>query len=681
MDYVRCLYEFYDYKQLESIKYLTRAGKKKKETFNDCIIMLDTETSKKSNRNGESNHVCAFTISLRYKHENWFTLYGHKPSECIEAIQNILDHLKGEKTIFYVHNLAYDYMFLRLFLFKAFGTPKRQLNTKSHYPIMIEFSNGLIFKDSLILAQKSLEKWANDLDVEHKKAIGKWDYDKIRNQNNEPFSRDELEYIEHDTLAGVECIDKLKGQLHHFIYSMPYTATGIVRDEARKIGKENRAHDKYMRISPTFDVYMLLESVFHGGYTHGNRYYINRLVQGNIQCFDFNSSYPFTMLVEKFPMTKFYKFKDSHIDDLIKASDKYAFICKLLLFKPRIKNNDVVMPILQASKCTKTIDAVIDNGRILCAGYAEIYVNEQTLDIIRQQYDFDGHYCVECYYSRKDYLPKWFTDYIFSLYEKKCTLKDKDPLEYMLSKARLNSCYGMTVQKMIANDIKEDYTTGMYETINKYTPEEYEKTIKNFSKFLPYQWGVWVTAYAQHNLHRLGKMCDEWIYSDTDSVYGIGWNMKDLKSYNDECLKRLQMRGYDAVLHDGKSYVLGQATLDGEYSEFKTLGAKRYACRDSKTNKLKITVAGVPKKGAECLNDDINNFSKGFIFPGIKTGKKQHTYIYVNEIYVDENGNETGDSIDLSPCDYLLDDVIVDDWEKIFSEEITIGVYDYEEYK
>ena len=43
---------------------------------------------------------------------------------------------------------------------------------------------------------------------------------------------------------------------------------------------------------------------------------------------------------------------------------------------------------------------------------------------------------------------------------------------------------------------------------------------------------------------------------------------------------------------------------------------------------------------------------------------------------IDENGNSTGDSIDLSPCDYLLDDIEHWDWQKIFEEEIEVQVYE-----
>ena len=36
---------------------------------------------------------------------------------------------------------------------------------------------------------------------------------------------------------------------------------------------------------------------------------------------------------------------------------------------------------------------------------------------------------------------------------------------------------------------------------------------------------------------------------------------------------------------------------------------------------------------------------------------------------IDENGNETGDSIDLSQCDYILDDIDVYDWESLLNQQ------------
>ena len=195
-----------------------------------------------------------------------------------------------------------------------------------------------------------------------------------------------------------------------------------------------------------------------------------------------------------------------------------------------------------------------------------------------------------------------------------------------------------------------------------------------------YQIGVWVTSIAFYNLFQLGKCCETWIYSDTDSCYGINWNMEKIKAYNDSCKEKLRNNGYDCVLFKGREYWLGVAESEGDkdkYSEFKVMGAKRYCGRCMEDGELHITVAGVPKKtGAKCLHNDINNFTMGLVFDGKTTGKLLHTYHYVDDIYIDENGNETGDSIDLSPCDYLLDAVTFYNFESFFEQEVEIQVYE-----
>ena len=249
-DYSFCHYKQFDYSKLKYIYYFYSAGRGRNETYNDVIIMADTETSKKrpdepyTDKDGTvkyktfPNHVCAWTISIRAFHHNIVTLWGKKPSKMAEVMLKIHTMMSGMNTIFYFHNLSYDHYFLRQFWYSLYGLPIKQLNTKSHYPIFIQFENGIIIKDSLILAQKKLEKWAKDLNVEHMKAVGKWDYNKIRNQSD-TFTQDEKEYIECDTLAGVECIDATMTSLNKKIYSMPYTATGIPREETPRSARKD----------------------------------------------------------------------------------------------------------------------------------------------------------------------------------------------------------------------------------------------------------------------------------------------------------------------------------------------------------------------------------------------------------------------------------------------------------
>lgn len=686
MTYKRINYKLFNYEELNNIKALTRRKKTGSLTYADCIIMLDTETSKKYLNKIDVNYVVAFTISIRYEHENICTLYGNKPSQCIECLNMIRENIYSNNLIIYIHNMSYDWVFLRRFLMASYGTPIHQLNTKPHYPIYIEFANGIILKDSLILAQRKLEKWADDMNVEHKKSVGKWNYDKIRTQS-EHFTNDELEYIEHDTLAGVECLDALKESIHKRIYSMPYTATGIPRNELRSIAFKNRGKEWFLRNVPSYEQYKKLEKVYHGGYTHANRHYVGQIQTGFIKCFDFASSYPFVLLSEKYPCEKFQNSSNLSLHEIKEQSNEYAFMFKLVAIGVKLKSDNFPMPCLQNSKMEKIINPIIDNGRILCCDYCEIYLNEQDAITILEQYDFIKHVCCEVEYAKKDYLPRWLTDYIFKCFENKTQFKGGDPVLYALAKAILNSIYGMCCQHCVKEVIEEDYLTGEY-IKNKFDENEdsenseqflYDKYVNSRNSFLPYQIGVWCTSYAQKNLFELGKLCEIWLYSDTDSAYGINWNIKAVLEYNDKCKEKLKANGYSFVYFNNREYWLGIAESEDkkdEYSEFITLGAKRYCGRCLKDNKLHITVAGVPKNGAECLNNDIKNFKKGTIFTGAKTGKKTHTYIY-NDIFTDENGIEIGDSIDLSPCDYLLD--IAEDnenWESLFNEEVIIQTYD-----
>ena len=685
----------FDYSILKDVLYLTKQGKFKK-TINNVIIMADTETSKSrknpyiKQKDGTikyipvSNYVVAWTLSINLYGYDIVTLYGRKPSDLVNTIWKIHHIMSGKSTYIFFHNLSYDWVFLRTFFIEQYGEPSSQLNIKSHYPLYIEFENKIILRDSLILAQRSLERWANDLNVEHKKAIGKWNYTKKRNQNT-PLSPDELKYIECDTLAGVECIYKTCQILNKTLVTLPYTSTGIPRGEIQKIGKENKAKNNFDKQKLSYEYYKKYAlNIFHGGYSHANRHLVDHKILGKIIDQDFTSSYPFVMLSEKFPVGQFYPIYDCTVESILDHSNDYAFMFKLIIKNVRLKDYNWPMPALQFSKAVYCINPILDNGRILECDYIEIYLNEIDLKVINDQYILDESTITECVYTDKDYLPRWFTDYVYKLYIDKCELKGKDSVLYALQKAKLNSCYGMCVQKTIKDTIIEDYATGKYiADIGKDEEKEYNKVINKRTSILPYQWGCWVTSYAFRNLFELGDCTKnpiyDWIYSDTDSVYGQNWDQNKLDRYNQHCKDLLIANKYDAVRINDKEYWLGVAASDPEedvYTEFKVMGAKRYCGRRLDDNKIYITIAGVPKCGADQLNDDIDNFAKDFIFKGDQDKKNTHFYLYENKIRTDKYGNEYADSIDLVPCDYKLDSiVVVNTWEELTSDDITLGVY------
>lgn len=690
--YTYCHYKKFDYKIFRYIRYIKAAGMGRNLSYNDVIIMADTETSKKKpdiydpeadpHYQTDANHVVVWTISLRAYGKNICTLWGRKPSKMIETLIRIHEHMSGLYTVVYFHNLSYDHIFLRKFAYKYMGVPIHQLNVKSLYPIYIEYGNGIIIKDSLILAQRKLEKWAVDLEVEHKKAVGKWDYDKIRNQDT-PLDANEMEYIENDTLAGVECIDKTLEALGKNISSIPMTATGIPREQTRKRGRR-AAHEFFQKIALTLAQYKKFVQIFHGGYTHGNRHYINTLITpdlfgDNVICRDFVSSYPYILCAFKFPMEKFTPIENCGKKFILDNKEDYAFAFKFIATNIRLKDDKEPMPALQFSKAVKTVNAILDNGRILAANYVEIYLSEWDLAVIDEQYTMDKHICIDVEMAEKGYLPRWFTDFVFESFINKTMLKGGDAVLYSIAKALVNCLYGMCAQKSLKDDIIENYLTGEFETKDiENEPEKYEEYLNKMSSILPYQWGVWVTSAAFYNVHQLAKCCRLPLYMDTDSCYGIGWDMEKVEAYNQRCKDMLQANGYGPVLRDGREYWLGVAESEGDkdvYTEFKYMGAKRYCGRCKKDGELHTTVAGVPKIGAKCLKDDIANFHPGFVFDGKETGKKSHMYFLTDEIYIDANGNETGDSISLIPCDYELDATTVVNWKELFKEDVEIQLY------
>lgn len=688
--------EEFDFNAFQWIR-ADQARGRNKNRLNEVIIMVDTETSKSREdtynmkKIGKTyqriydenlNYIVKWSIAINALGFNLGVIWGSKPTDLIKAIELIHQKLPGDTTIFYIHNLAYDYVFIRKFCFDAWGPPVEQLATRPHYPINIKFENGIILRDSLILSQRKIEKWAEDLNVAHKKAVGLWDYNKIRNQRDD-INADELTYICNDVLAGVECISETRRTLRKTVRGLPYTATGIPRNELKERGKEHNAHREAVKYYSDYTGYKRMERIYHGGYTHANRNTTGHVIN-NVVCYDFSSSYPYCLLAYKFPMEKFTPLGfEPEPEWILERSEEEAFFLTLEARNVELINYWFPMPPLQLSKVERVVDANIDNGRILEAGYINIQMTEIELYLFLRFYKFDEIRIYDVEFAAKDYLPRWVTDYIYQLYIDKTKLKGVDPILYNIQKAKLNSMYGIMVQKMLHDLIEEDYETGDYTVTVQQDEAEFNKAVKRQSTFLFYAWGLYVTAYATRNLFHLGSCArdpeEDWLYSDTDSCYFKNVDPELITIYNNHCKELLSARGYGAVIHNGREYWLGVAELDGEYSEFLAYHSKCYAARDAHTDHLKITVAGVPKKtGAKCLKNDIENFKPGFIFKGEETGKLTHVYNFIDGIRTDAAGNEIGDSINLIPCDYMVSVGVEQKIDNFLYKEIEVQVYDEE---
>lgn len=184
--------------------------------------------------------------------------------------------------------------------------------------------------------------------------------------------------------------------------------------------------------------------------------------------------------------------------------------------------------------------------------------------------------------------------------------------EYLLKKGMLNSAYGMSVTNPVNNEcefVENDEDIGgvwqeVEQDINGALLDSY---IGNNKQFLLYQWGVWVTAWARHELFQgVLKMGIDVIYCDTDSIkylhpdkYKTWVDEYNERVFND-MLKRCDDIGVsrdmvNPVTITGEHTPLGVFDYEKTYKYFKTLGAKRYAFSYTGDD-FSITVSGLNKK-------------------------------------------------------------------------------------
>ena len=197
-------------------------------------------------------------------------------------------------------------------------------------------------------------------------------------------------------------------------------------------------------------------------------------------------------------------------------------------------------------------------------------------------------------------------------------------LYYQLSKAKLNSVYGLSVMNPCRVSI--DYINDEFVEREENEIELLEKS--NHKLFLQYSWGIWVCCHARAELEEMMKIvgAERFVYCDTDSVKFIDDGKVSFDKYK-KSQKRDSIKN-DAVAVDshGIKYYTGVAEYEGTYLKFRSLGAKKYCYVDSRET-LHITVAGVGKSiGAVELasRGGIESFKEGFTF--YKAGGTESVY-------------------------------------------------------
>lgn len=537
----------------------------------------------------------------------------------IETARELFDDIPtSAQAIIWVHNLAYEFQFLKNIL-----TWSDVFARNAHKPMkaVCEEYPHITFRCSYMLTRLSLAAWGKQLGIP--KHVGDLDYEAIRTPLTSLTDK-ELAYGEYDCLI-VEAGIKKFIQTYGTQDKIPLTQTGTVRLETKNRFKQDKNYPTFIQklVPKNADEYKRLQRVFAGGYTHANRWYAGEKVTGHIEHYDFASSYPTVMVAEKYPMTPWIYKGTGYTPDPA-TFDDYAWIMELTF---RRLNSTSQNTYIQGSKAAaKGVE--LDNGRVLSADELTIWVTEQDLITITNNYTWESLEYGRVYRSKKEYLPKLFVEYILELYKNKTTLKDVDGMEdlYLQSKQFINSMYGMSVTAIVQAEIKLVGDEWVVEPLTADFVNEKLQQLRgqkaSLKYFLSYSWGCWVTAYARRNLWTCIESCDdEMIYCDTDSIFALGKH--DFTWYNDMVTEKLrkacEYHGIDFEMTrpktpKGKPKPLGVFAAEDNCTEFITLGAKRYVERRENDNKLHLTVSGINKGAVELLNDDIENFTDGFDF-------------------------------------------------------------------
>ena len=589
---------------------------RKKVYYKDVICAFDIETTRLADIEQSIMYIWMLHI------HSHVTIIGRTWEELKNLLLQIKEELEENTLCIFVHNLSYEFQFLRaIYDFspdEVFAVDSRKVLRCSM------FDNKIEFRCSYLHSNMSLAEYTNKMDVEHKKLDGEeFDYTKERYPWT-PLSEREVAYCVHDVVGLCEALEKEMEIDGDNLYTLPLTSTGYVRRDAKKAMRQ--IHPTFVKKQlPDLYTYEMLREAFRGGDTHANRFYSGRIIK-NVKSADRSSSYPDVLCNCQFPVSPFFHAGKVSYNTLLNmiVVRKKAVIMRVAISKLRLHDDLWGAPYLSKDKCRRIEKGAFDNGRILSAEYLETTITDVDFKIILDQYDFDDLCAFDVSYARYGKLPRSLIDTVIAYYKAKTELKNVPGQEiyYMKSKNKLNSIYGMMAQNPVKQDIV--YNNGVWSTANE--PEAEILAESNRKAFLCYQWGVWCTAWARYRLQEGIKLAGEnFVYCDTDSVKYIG-NI-DWTAYNKQREKDSKASGAFATDPKGITHYMGVYEADGEYSEFKTLGAKKYAYNYEPGGKTYVTIAGVTKKsgGAELdENGGLKAFSPGFTF--VKAGGTEAIY-------------------------------------------------------
>ena len=560
-----------------------------------CAFDIETTNIFKKDENGNidpSVRPYAFMYHWQFciNDEVCFGRTWKEFQDLLEQLSRRMDLDNKRRLVIWCHNLNFEFQFFRRFVKVIDGFYK-----EDRCPLKVVIDGGIEFRDSYILSNMTLAKFCeNEPDVLHYKLSGD-DFNYLKTRT--PF--DKLEpyeeaYCYNDVRGLVECIaSRMKEDT---LANMPMTSTGYVRRDARNAMRKNPRNRKIFKACAlTPDLYRMCRQAFRGGDTHANIRMADQELH-DLDSYDIQSSYPACMMINMFPSSAFFKIKTSTFFN--RDLSEYALLIHVRMCDVKYIG-DCGIPYIPLAKCSAiTSDKIIDNGRVLYAGILEMIITDIDLDIIMSEYEMSNFYVNEVYASRYATLSDEYKSVIMQYYTGKTALKGVAgrEYEYMKSKNRLNSLYGMMCQR-VDHDLTV-YDGHDFVTTASDLEEQIGKYYKSHNSFLSYQHGVWVTCHARKRLRDMLRIVGkDVVYTDTDSIKCINSHKEDFDAMNEKLIQEAAASGAYAEDKNGNVQYMGiwdHETAKHKYDTFRTLGSKKYVYQQG--DHFVSTIAGVNKK-------------------------------------------------------------------------------------
>lgn len=166
---------------------------------------------------------------------------------------------KGLTLVQYVHNLGYEFQFLRAI---HDFTEEEVFCLTGRKVAKCEIGQRFEYRCSYVLTNMSLRQLLDKMQVEHKKT--ELDYNKIRYPWTE-VTNEELEYCIADVLGLYEALRKMFKFDHNTIADVPLTSTGYVRKDFKSAMRKGGYLSLVHECSPSWEVYLMIRRAFRGG--------------------------------------------------------------------------------------------------------------------------------------------------------------------------------------------------------------------------------------------------------------------------------------------------------------------------------------------------------------------------------------------------------------------------------